>query len=73
MSKIDFLDNFLTNIKDLKEHLIVGGEVFLDISLVQMVLIDLLDFDQSFSSTLCLMMKENWNVLRFEELSFTLL
>ena len=64
----DSMDNFLTKIKDLREQLIAADEDVLDSSLVQIVLNGLPDSYQSFSTTLCLLMKGDLNVLSFEEL-----
>ena len=64
------MESFLTNFKDLKEHLLAADEVS---SLVQTVLNGLPDSYQGFCYTLRLMMKGNPNALSFEELVFVLL
>ena len=65
------MDGFLTRIKDPKKKLIAVDEVLSDSSLVHTIWNGLPD--QSFASTLCLMMKGSSNALSFEELVFVLL
>ena len=62
------MDNFLTNIKYLKEQLILAIDIIPDSSLVLIVLNSLPYLYHNFASTLHLMMKGNPNVLSFEEL-----
>lgn len=73
MNEGDAMDNFLTEIKDLKEQLIAADEALSDCSFVQTFLNGLPNSYQSFDSTLCLVMKGNPNAFSFKELIFVLL
>lgn len=67
ISEEDYVDSFLTKIKDFQEQSIVVNYIS-NSSLMQIVLDGLHDSYQSFASTLSLIMKGNSNVLKFEEL-----
>ena len=73
MEEGDSMDNFLTEIKDLKEQLIVVGEVISDGSLVQTVLDGLPDSYQLFASTFRLITKGNHEAIKFGALVAILL
>ena len=67
------MDIFLTEIKDLKELLIVVDEIIPDSSLVQTILDGLPNSYQSFASTFRLVTKGNPDAIKFDELVSILL
>ena len=73
MQEGDSMDIFLTEIKDLKEQLVVVGEVIFDGSLVQSVLDGLPDSYQPFASTFRLITKGNLEAINFDALVAILL
>ena len=73
MEEGDSIDNFLTEIKDLKEQFIAVGEAISDGSLVQTILDGLPNSYQPFASTFRLITKGNPEAIKFDVLVAILL